>query len=116
MAIVSMGESITPGGRRIFRVVYQGAVDGKDGERVVAAVAPGTAAFELPQLYVYEEGASMTAELREAFGKVKVVGKNIAIVMRSIPLRVQMTFVLRVIGAEGVLFETEEAALKWLDS
>lgn len=110
----------TPAGHKCLRTESYGDVTAADAQKVNEGVAPGAPYFHLPILAVVQSGANYSPEARQAFGGTKSDGKTqprpVAIVVTNAPLRVMLSFVLRISGTNNTKFVgTEADGLAWLD-
>lgn len=110
----------TPKGTEYRRVVASGTVTVDDAQNLNRDIAIGGPFEKHPILGVVEAGADFSPEARQAMtsgGKKEGEGNNTAIVVTSAPLRVMLSFVVRISGgAEKTRFFPSEAqALAWLD-
>lgn len=108
----------TAAGATYVRSVASGEVTVDDARAVCDLVAPGGALHETPVLVVSEPGLHTVSDVRKllaaALGQMTV---PFAMVVRSAPTRVALSFMLRISGksAEHTRFFAEEgAALEWL--
>ena len=110
-------------GRKYLRTVSSGQVTGDDARALMERVAPGTEWEGLPMLSVMEGKVDLAPEARKSFASMNP-GANaakpmkVAIVTPNAPLRVMLSFVLRIAGQsnETKFFANEPEALKWLQA
>lgn len=119
MIEVTLGQ--TPAGRELVRMRSSGEVSAADAESIKPLVGQGGKWEGKPILAVIEKGANYSPEARQAFGSFGGVKDSkpipVAVVVGSAPLRVMLTFVIRISGAGDWtrFFGTEAEALAWLD-
>lgn len=110
----------TPGGRRYVRVVSSGEIVKEDTGPLLSLITSGQAASEAGILAVVEPGTKYAPEARQA---LTVVGADsqglrpwVAVVVGNAPLRVMLSFVIRLSGAGKVtrFFGDEAQARAWL--
>jgi hypothetical protein len=110
----------TPKGTEYRRVVASGAVTVNDAKALNEDIAIGGPFEKHPILGIVEAGADFSAEARQAMtsgGKKDGEGNHTAIVVTSAPLRVMLSFVVRISGGADKtrFFGAESQALAWLD-
>lgn len=111
--------STSPKGRTILRMLSAGEVTAADAEAMNRDMLPGSKFSGLPILAVVEPGANFSPEARKAFTSSQGGGaaNPVAIIVNSAPLRVMLTFILRISGALTYtkFFAAEAAGATWLD-
>ncbi|MDP1828838.1 MAG: hypothetical protein Q8L48_36595 [Archangium sp.] len=118
---MTFAPSKTPNGHPILRMVSSGEVTAADADNLTRSVTPGGPWENLPLLAIVEAGASFSAEARQAFTRSNDDKTKkrmpVAVVVTSAPLRVMLSFVVRMSGAAGhTRFVSSEAeALSFLD-
>lgn len=111
----------TPKGNPFVRTMSSGAVTAADAQALNAALVPGQPLSGLALLGVVAPGASFSAEARQAFttGNNDPTAKRmpVAVVVSSAPLRVMISFIIRIAGSadETRFFSNEAEALAWID-
>lgn len=119
--MISVSVSKTPGGRDIVRMLSSGEVTAADAESIKPVVGPGGPHQGKPILAVIEKGANYSPEARQAFTTFGATEGGavmpVAVVVPSAPLRVMLSFVIRLSGAAEYtrFFGTEAEGLAWLD-
>lgn len=110
-------------GRRYIRTVSTGHVTGEDARALMLRVAPGAELDGVPMLSVMEGKVDLEPEARKVFSTLNQGGgaakpMQVAIVTPSAPLRVMLSFVIRIAGQSGdtKFFANEVEALKWLEA
>ena len=110
-------------GRTYVRTVSTGQVTGEEARALMLRLAPGTELEGAPMLSVMEGKVDLEPEARKAFaslnqGPAGVKPMNVAIVTPSAPLRVMLSFVIRIAGQANhtKFFSNEPEALKWLET
>lgn len=108
-------------GRRYVRTVSSGAVTGEDARGLMDRLAPGSELEGLPMLSVMEGKVDLSPEARKIFSSLNQGAANakpmkVAIVTPNAPLRVMLSFVLRIAGQanDTKFFSNEAEALAWL--
>lgn len=110
----------SPGGRTYLRTVSAGLVTEGDAQHFNHVIGKGQLHRGRSILAIVEAGAEFTPEARTAFmgmGSVESTGViHLAIVVSSAPLRVLLSFVIRMSGgvSNTRFFENEAAATRWL--
>jgi hypothetical protein len=109
-----------PAGFQYLHVLASGTVTVEDALALNAKLAVGGPHATTPILGVVESGADFSAEARQALtngGKREGEGNKTAIVVTSAPLRVMLTFVVRISGGAQTtrFFNAEAPALAWLE-
>ncbi len=117
---LSFSTAKTPKGREYRRVVASGVVSADDALTLNRDIASGGPFERHPILGVVESGADFSAEARQALtsgGKDGKDSNQTAIVVNSAPLRVMLTFVVRISGGAATtrFFAAEAPALAWFD-
>ncbi len=108
----------TTKGRTALRIVCSDDVTAEQANKLNADMAPGAKFANLPILALVAQGANFSSEARKAFTSQQGGASNpVAIVVNSAPLRVMLTFIIRISGAAAAtqFFSSEEAALAWLE-
>lgn len=109
-------------GRAFIRTVSSGQVTAADARALMARVVPGAELAGLPLLAVMEGKVDLAPEARKIFGSLNAVAEGeklrVAVVTSSAPLRVMLSFVLRIAGQADAtkFFATEAEARGWLES
>mgnify|MGYP000949823967 CR=1 FL=1 len=111
----------TPKGHRYARTHSSGVVTGEEAEAVMAQLVPGQPGHAVGVLSVVDPGTEMRPEARRAFTSSNGLAAEqlpVAIVVTSAPLRVTLSFVMRVVGTalKTRFFATEAEALVWLET
>lgn len=109
----------TPKGHEIFRTESTGEVNEAHAieyrQKVLGPEAGGR-----PLLAVIRKNVDMSAAARKEFsaisGSSDQTAQAMAFVVESVPLRVMMSFIFRVIGYTPKMFSTEPDALTYLDA
>lgn len=110
----------TPGGCRYLRTVASGPVTDADARSLTDVIAAGRPHHLDSVLAIVEPATDFSPEARQAFmgmGPVKIEKHvYVAVVVHSAPLRVLLSFVIRMSGAVSStrFFESEAAAARWL--
>ena len=109
-----------PSGFEYLRVIALGTVTVDDAVALNAKIKDGGPYATTPILGLVESGAEFSAEARQALttgGKREGEGNKTAIVVTSAPLRVMLTFVVRISGGAETtrFFSAEGPALEWLE-
>ncbi len=118
---ISLVPAQTRSGHFYLRTVSTGEVNAADAVKLNEAISPDGKWPDLPILGLVESGASFSSEARQALtaGKTSTGQgtKPVAIVVTNAPLRVMLSFVIRISGAveSTRFFSTEAHALGWLD-
>ena len=111
-----------PDGRRYGRTVSTGKLSGRDADEINRRTAPGGDLEGAPLLSVMEGSVEMDPEARKAFSAMNAASAKsakqpkIALVTPNAPMRVMLSFVLRITGSGGHMkfFSNEAEALAWL--
>ncbi|PZR08679.1 MAG: hypothetical protein DI536_24585 [Archangium gephyra] len=109
-----------PGGRNYLRTVSSGTVTAEDVKTFAAAIQPGQPFFNTAILSVMEPGTDFTPQARKMFGEMGgaagATRPPTAVVVASAPMRVLISFVLKVSGAAEAtrFFANEPEAQRWL--
>jgi len=119
---ISLSTEQFPDGRRYLRSVSTGSVSGEDARGLMMRLAPGGEFDGLPLLAVMEGKVDMSPEARKMFSSLnappggQAQKMKVAVVTSSAPLRVTMSFVLRIAGQanDTKFFGTEDEARNWL--
>lgn len=108
----------TASGARYVRSVASGEVTVDEAFAMRALVSPGGALHETPVMVVNEKGLHTISEVRkilaDTLGRMTV---PFAMVVRSAPTRVALSFMLRISGKSvehTKFFAEESAAAEWL--
>lgn len=110
----------TPRGRSYLRTYSSALVTDADALEFGHVISAGQPHYLTSVLAVIEAGAEFSPEARKAFmgmGAVQTGPKvYVAVVVDSAPLRVLLSFVIRMTGAVSStrFFESEDAATRWL--
>ena len=117
---LSFSTAKTPKGREYRRVLASGVVTADDALALNRDIAAGGPFERHPLLGLVESGADFSAEARQALtsgGKTGKDSNQTAIVVTSAPLRVMLSFVVRISGGAGTtrFFAAEGPALAWFD-
>src|SRR4051812_45403799 len=107
----------TTKGNEYVRMHSSGEVNAADAESMNKTISPGSAMADMAILGLVEPGTSYSPEARQAFTKSGGGTKPVAIVVTGAPLRVMLTFVVRMSGAAAntKFFSNEPDALSWID-
>lgn len=111
-------------GRKYARTVSSGKLTGTDAQEIVTRTGTGGDLEGAPLLSVMEGSVEMDPEARKAFSAMNSAAPKdgthgkIAIVTPNAPMRVMLSFVLRVTGGGGHIkfFPDEAEALRWLEA
>lgn len=110
----------TPKGRSFVRTVSSGAVTADDVKGFSSVIGPGQPLAGFPILALVEPGADFSPESRKVFGgmggQAGAATIFTAVVVPSAPLRVMISFIVKVAGAsDGTrFFANEPEARSWL--
>lgn len=111
----------TPKGNRYVRTHSFGVVTGEDAEAMMSQMRPGQPLEGVGVLSIADDGTDLRPEARRVFTETPAEGgsqlrKPIGIVLTSAPLRVMMSFVIRVSGSSSYtkFFAKEEEAKAWI--
>ena len=109
-----------PAGFEYLHVLASGVVTVEDALALNSKIKDGGPHATTPILGVVESGADFSPEARQALtvgGKRQGEGNKTAIVVTSAPLRVMLTFVVRISGGADTtkFFSAKEPALSWLE-
>lgn len=110
--------SKTPKGKPYLRMMSSGDVSAADGEGLTKTIAPGSPLANMAILGMVADGARFSPDGRHAFTRSGAMDEGqapVAVVVNSAPLRVMLTFVIRISGAATRFFNSETDALAWLD-
>lgn len=108
----------TAKGHTVVRIVSSDDVTADQANKLNADMAAGAKFANLPILALVEPGANFSPEARKAFTSQQGGATNpVAIVVNSAPLRVMLTFIIRISGAAAAtrFFSSEAEAQAWLD-
>lgn len=108
-------------GRRYVRSWAEGVVSGDDAQRVASRIAAGGDLEGVPLLNVMASKVDLAPEARKIFAGVnsgRQEMSKMAVVAASAPLRVTLSFVVRLAGMADhtKFFSTEPEALAWLEA
>lgn len=117
---IRLTSSKTPGGKPFLHVVLSEDVTPANAEALSSSMSPGGPHEGLALLAMVEDGAKFSAEARQAFTRNSTPGQAVnpvAVVVKSAPLRVMLTFVVKIAGASAAtrFFGGEGDALAWLE-
>lgn len=108
----------TPGGMPYSRSVAKGRITMEDVLQLKQVSSPGGALYGLSTVTVNEPDMSLEPDARRAFADMLEQSPNtfLALVVPSAPMRVMMTFVMRMSGKADTtkLFGDEASATKWI--
>jgi hypothetical protein len=116
MSITWEGQK-SPGGKPYLRTVSAGDVTAEDVQKLNKVISPGGEFADLPMLALVAPGANFSAEARNGFTSMTGGAERpIAVVVSSAPMRVMLTFIIRLSDAVKMtkFFGTEDDARKWL--
>ncbi len=112
----------TPKGKDYVRFFSSGEVTAEDAEGMSRLIAPGTPMSNKAILAVVEPGAKFSPEARQAFTKTGTAeagapANPVAIVVTSAPVRVMLSFIIRMSGAAANtrFFANEPDAMAFLE-
>jgi hypothetical protein len=111
----------TQAGHAFLRVHSSGDVTAADAEVLTRAMAPGADFADLAVLGVVEAGTRYSPEARQALTRMQGGSaenpKPVAIVVTSAPLRVMLSFIIRISGAADYtrFFSNEVPAIAFID-
>jgi hypothetical protein len=111
----------TPGGHEYLRIHSSEDVTDADAAALTRAMAPGAEFANLAVLGVVEAGTRYSPEARQALTKMQGGAgddpKPVAIVVTSAPLRVMLSFIIRISGASRYtrFFGNEPAGVEFID-
>ena len=110
----------TPRGKDYVRFLSSGDVTAEDAEGMSKLIAPGTPMSNKAILAVVEPGAKFSPEARQAFtksGGAEGAANPVAIVVTSAPVRVMLSFIIRMSGAAANtrFFANEPDALTYIE-
>lgn len=111
-----------PSEREYVRMVSSGHVTGDEARALAARLLSGGDLAGRPMLSIMDGKVDLSSEARKAYGSLNGAAgdtpQSVAVVTSSAPLRVLMSFVLRISGAaqHTRLFGDEAAALAWLQT
>lgn len=109
-------------GRKFLRSVSTGKVTGEDARAMMMRIAPGTELEGLSLLAMMEGKVDLEPEARKIFASLNNAPSakkmKVAVVTASAPLRVTMSFILRIAGQADAtkFFPNEEEARGWLET
>ena len=116
---ISIERTKTPRGHPFLLMRSSGDVTSADAAAMFESIALGTPNDGLAILALVEGGTKYSLAARQAFtkGGNKMVTIRVALVVNSVPLRVILSFIMRMSGASRNtrFFGNEPAALAWLD-
>lgn len=111
----------SPQGALFVRTYQSGKVTGEDARHFMRLLAPGQPLHGLPVLSVIESGSEFDPEARKVFTSLgepadAANAARVAVVVSSAPLRVMMSFIIRISGSNDFtrFFTTEREAESWL--
>ena len=111
----------TPGGKTYVRTHSFGVVTGDDAETIMSKMRVGAELHGAGVLSVSDNGTDLKPEARRVFTEDpgtqgSQLRAPVAIVLTSAPLRVMMSFVIRVSGSAAYtkFFSNEDEAKQWL--
>ena len=111
----------TPRGKTYVRTHSFGVVTGEDAETMMAKMREGAPYYGCGVLSVSDDGTDLKPEARRVFTETPTNSGSqlrapVAIVINSAPLRVMMSFVIRVSGSSPYtkFFGNEPEATRWL--
>lgn len=111
----------TPQGKTYVRTHSFGVVTGEDAEGMMVQLREGGQYYGCGVLSVSDDGTELKAEARRVFTENPTNSAQqhrapVAIVLTSAPLRVMMSFVIRVSGSSPYtkFFGAEDEAKAWL--
>jgi hypothetical protein len=109
----------TPKGHEYVHMICSGDISGPDAEGVLAKMAPGQELAGRGIMSVIEPGAKYSPEARNVFTRNNGSenGNPVAIVVTNAPVRVMLSFIIRLSSAakHTRFFSTEADALAFLD-
>ncbi len=111
----------TPKGHTYLKIHSSGDVTAADADALNKTLVPGGENADLAIFATVDSGAKFSPEARQAFtqtNNTKVENpKPVAIVVTSAPLRVMLSFVIRMSGSAGNtrFFANEAAALAFIE-
>lgn len=111
----------TPKGKDYVRFYSSGDVTAEDAAGMNKLIAPGMPMSNKAILAVVESGAKFSPEARQAFTKgnaqTDASANPVAIVVTSAPLRVMLSFIIRMSGAAAYtrFFANEPDALAFIE-
>jgi hypothetical protein len=119
---ISLSTEQFPDGRKFLRSISTGVVTGEDAHAMMTRLAPGGEFDGLSLLAVMEGKVDMQPEARKIFSSLNAATGGqakklkVAVVTSSAPLRVTMSFVMRIAGQanDTKFFGTEDEARNWL--
>jgi hypothetical protein len=119
---MSIVKAKSPKGHEYARMHSSGDVTAADAEALSAQYSPGGPFFDMAILALVDPGAKFSPEARQVFTKTGSapsggVAKPVAVVVASAPLRVMLSFIIRMSGAAGStrFFPNEAEALAFVD-
>lgn len=116
---IAFTEEKTPGGKTILRSVSSGVITAADAGSTFQRLGPGEPFEGAGLLSLIAPGAEFSAEARKAFtydGSGSRLSSPVAVVVESAPMRVMLSFVVRMAGMGGhtKFFSSEAQARAWL--
>lgn len=119
---MSLTREQTARGLDFVRMHSSGVVSASDAEVLSQRLTPGSVFSSQPILAIVERGAEYSPEARQAFtqfgrGDGTEAHQPIAIVVFSAPMRVMLSFILRITGngPSTRFFGAEPEAVAWLE-
>ena len=118
---ITIAKAKSPKGHEYARMISSGEVTAVDAENVYAKYSPTGAFYDMGILALVDPGAKFSPEARQVFTKAgggpAANPKPVAIVVTSAPLRVLLSFIIRMSGAAGNtrFFANEGEALAFID-
>lgn len=112
----------SPNGREYVRAVSEGLVSPGDAHQLMDLLVSGQPHHEHGLVCIIGSGTSFSADARKVFSfndpSRNERGIPTAVVVPSVPMRVMMSFIFRMAGAEkrARLFPTETEAVTWVES
>lgn len=111
----------SPAGRSYLHIDTSGPVSAEDVDQFAALIAPGQTYGGLPILAVINPNADFSPAARKRFGAMGAAARGsdripTAVVVVSTPLRVLLSFVMKVAGASesSRFFAAEAEARTWI--
>ena len=114
-------KSKTPKGQTYLKIHSHGDVTAADAEALNKSMLPGAENADLAILATVDSNAKFSPEARSAFtrsgGNTNENPKPVAVVVTSAPLRVMLSFIIRMSGAASNtrFFGTEPEALTYIE-
>jgi hypothetical protein len=119
---MSMTKERTPRGHHYVRMHSSGVVSAADADALSQRMAQGSEFSNQPILAIVERGTEYSPEARQSFtqlgkGNAETEHEPIAIVVFSAPMRVMLSFIIRITGNAPYtrFFGAEPDALAWLE-